>query len=243
MPDFHDSHWADSGFAQEYLDHAETYVPFRMEMLRIIRSFCSRHLASMEKPSILDLGCGDGIMTSTVLTACPGAVSTLVDGSSDMLERAKERFAEQTGCSYVRASFQELVKKDGLRGNFDLAVSSLAIHHLMAEEKQDLFQFLHDHLSPGGYFVNLDVVLAPGDELEAWYMELWNDWVERQRLSGVTDRDFSDIVRRYKENPDNVPDTLDFQLDCLRRAGFQRVDCYYKFGVFVIFGGRKRGKE
>ncbi|UCF31419.1 MAG: class I SAM-dependent methyltransferase [bacterium] len=239
MSDFSDSNWADSQFAQEYLDHAETYVPFRREMMETVRSFCSAFLSSTDKPRILDLGCGDGIMTSIVLSTCPEAVPTLVDGSQDMLDRAAERFTGRTEFSYIRATFQELAEEQVLKDTYDFAISSLAIHHLPRPDKESLYRYLYSHLGPGGHFLNLDVVLAPDDELESWYMELWRAWVDRQRREGVTDRDFSDITRRYQDNPDNVPDTLDFQLDALRRVGFRQVDCYYKYGVFVIFGGRK----
>jgi tRNA (cmo5U34)-methyltransferase len=85
----------------------------------------------------------------------------------------------------------------------------------------------------------LDVVLAPGDELEHWYMKLWREWIDRQRREGITDKDLSGIPLRYKGNPDNLPDTLDLQLGVLRTTGFEQVDCYYKYGVFAIFGGRK----
>ena len=239
MSDFSDSNWSDEEFAQEYLDHAETYVPFRREMLQIVRSFCVRFLKAGKEPSVLDLGCGDGIMTAVVLDACPGAAATLVDWSQEMLDKAARRFGDRPGLTYLRAGFQDLVDRDLLEGSYDLIISSLAIHHLKVGEKESLFRYLHGSLNPGAHFVNMDVILAPSVDLEEWYMDLWNDWIDRQRRSGKTDRDFSDITRRYKENPDNVPDTLDFQLNALKGAGFEEVDCYYKQGVFVIFGGKK----
>ncbi|NOY65253.1 MAG: class I SAM-dependent methyltransferase, partial [Nitrospirae bacterium] len=33
--------------------------------------------------------------------------------------------------------------------------------------------------------------------------------------------------------------TLEAQLDALRETGFKEVDCYYKYGVFAIYGGRR----
>ena len=51
--------------------------------------------------------------------------------------------------------------------------------------------------------------------------------------------DFKDLPNQYKNNPDNMPDTLENQLKSLESAGFKNVDCYYKFGIFSIFGGEK----
>ena len=48
-----------------------------------------------------------------------------------------------------------------------------------------------------------------------------------------------DVPQRYKHNPDNHPDSLRDQLAMLEAAGFTAVDCYYKFGIFAMFGGQK----
>jgi tRNA (cmo5U34)-methyltransferase len=37
----------------------------------------------------------------------------------------------------------------------------------------------------------------------------------------------------------NKPDTLKNQMDTLREIGFKDVDCFYKYGIFSMFGGRK----
>jgi tRNA (cmo5U34)-methyltransferase len=47
------------------------------------------------------------------------------------------------------------------------------------------------------------------------------------------------VPQRYKANSDNVPDTLRVQLEALEKIGFRQVDCYYKFGIYVMFGGQK----
>lgn len=239
MPEFSDSRWADAGFAHEYLEDAEAYIPFRRVMLQTVASFCSEFLAPIDKPEILDLGCGDGILTSTVLSVCPGASSTLVDGSREMLDKAEQKFAGRTNFSFVQTSFQELIEKRLLEDTYDLVLSSFAIHHLSGSYKESLYWYLYAHIKPGGHFINLDVVLAPGDELEQWYMRLWWEWIDRQRKDGVTEKDLYDIPLRYKDNPDNLPDTIDLQLHALRTIGFKQVDCYFKYGVFAIFGGRK----
>jgi tRNA (cmo5U34)-methyltransferase len=37
----------------------------------------------------------------------------------------------------------------------------------------------------------------------------------------------------------NRPDTLEDQLAALRSAGYLDVDCFYKNGMFAVFGGKK----
>ena len=239
MTDFSDTNWADSEFAKEYLDNAEAYVPFRQEMLKVLALYYRNFILEKESRCVLDLGCGDGVLSRIVLGLDEKASITLVDGSQEMLDQAAERLGSQANLSYLESSFQDLVKNDPIEGFFDLVMSSLAIHHLSGEDKVSLYEYIYGRLNPGGYFINIDVVLAPTDELEAWYMQVWEEWIERRKAEGKTDRDFSDIIRRYKENTDNVPDTLSFQLKTLEKIGFAQVDCFYKHGVFVIFGGRK----
>jgi len=48
-----------------------------------------------------------------------------------------------------------------------------------------------------------------------------------------------DIPEKYKANSDNVPDTLRDQLEASRLVGFEGVDCFFKYGAFALFGGRR----
>ncbi len=47
------------------------------------------------------------------------------------------------------------------------------------------------------------------------------------------------IPSRYKKNPDNVPDTLESQIEVLRNLGFENVDCVFKFGIFSLYVGSR----
>ena len=49
-----------------------------------------------------------------------------------------------------------------------------------------------------------------------------------------------EIPQLYKDNLDNTPDTLKSQIEALEKIGFQNVDCYFKYGIFSLFGGNKR---
>jgi tRNA (cmo5U34)-methyltransferase len=88
--------------------------------------------------------------------------------------------------------------------------------------------------------VNIDCVLAPSETLEQLYLSIWKEWIDEKKKSlGINGNYFDDIIRRYKDNKDNKPDTLEDQLNALKATGFKEVDCYYKYGIFAMFGGRK----
>lgn len=236
MPDFDNSRWSDSSFSQEYRDEADSYVPERHSLIGITQSLY-RHYVK-QPCRILDLGCGDGLMVQALLKVDGTLDATLVDGSQEMLKAAADRLTRLEKKHMVKASFQELLTQDPLQRTFGFVLSSLAIHHLAMPEKEALFEYVYRHLDPGGFFLNIDVVLSPTDNLEKWYLLLWEEWIDAQAVDPAKSSLHS-VPQRYKDNPDNLPDPLLPQLLALERLGFNNVDCYYKYGIFAMFGGSK----
>jgi len=240
MKEFNKTNWSRPEFSQQYRDNADIYIVERRRMIEIMKSFYVYFISDNENISVLDLGCGDGILTRNLLEIDSSISATLIDPSGDMLSRAKELLRESENIHYIKASFQDLIKDSILQKSFNLIVSSLAIHHLTLEEKRSLFRIVYAHLHPGGYFMNIDVILAPAATLEEWYMKLWHEWMDERKAALGLEKDlFDDITKRYKALEENKPDTLEDQLNALKETGFKYVDCYYKYGVFAVFGGGK----
>jgi tRNA (cmo5U34)-methyltransferase len=104
--------------------------------------------------SILELGVGTGETARRVLELHPGATLVGVDGSDAMLSAAQARLPEE------RVELRHRDLEDALpEGSYDLVVSVLAVHHLRADGKADLFRRVADALAPGGRFVLADVVV------------------------------------------------------------------------------------
>jgi tRNA (cmo5U34)-methyltransferase len=240
MTDFNKSQWAKPEFTQEYRDSADIYIVERRRMLDILKSFYGHFIGDKPDNNVLDLGCGDGIVTQELLIFDSSITATLIDGSEDMLNKAKDRLKDFEKVHFIQASFQEILNKTVPLKRYDFIVSSLAIHHLTMEEKTALFNTIYSNLNIDGYFLNIDVILAPSDALEQWYLLLWRKWIdERKSFLGIEGTSYDDIIRRYKDNTDNKPDTLDAQLRALQTIGFKDVDCFYKYGIFAMYGGRK----
>jgi tRNA (cmo5U34)-methyltransferase len=240
MTDFNNTRWADQEFAKQYRDNAEIYIVERQRMFGIMRSFFRHFLAGKKNVRVLDLGCGDGVVTRNILDVDRSISADLVDASVDMLEKARERLKGSGNMNYINASFQEVMENGLPDRGYDIAVSSLAIHHLTMDEKSRFFRTVNAQLRPGGYFINIDVVLPPTDSLDGWYMKLWEEWMDGKRTElRQYDEPSSDVIVRYRNGEENQPDTLDDQMDALREAGFRDADCYYKYGIFVVYGGVK----
>jgi tRNA (cmo5U34)-methyltransferase len=241
MTEFERSNWARAEFSRDYLDKADIYIVERRRVFTITKSFFSHFLSSSGQKKVLDLGCGDGIITHEIIKNFGSITATLVDASDDMLSKARERLAGFKQVSYIKSSFQEIIKGAvDIGEGFHLVVSSMAIHHLALEEKKALFGIIHGALCTGGFFINFDVVLPPTDQLDGWYMKLWKEWMDEKRSSlGIAEEDSTDIIKRYKSLEENKPDLLDDQLKGLIAAGFRNVDCFYKYGIFTLYGGMK----
>ncbi len=241
MGTFRESSWANDQFSGTYLERADIYIQERSNLLDVASSYFTHFYGGKRRVSLLDLGCGDGILTRKLMNLNDAIEATLVDGSETMLEKARGGLGTCRSAQFVKGSFQEIVDgKIGL-GEFDFCVSSMAIHHLDLQEKPRLFHYVYAHLRKGGRFLNVDVILAPSRELKEWYHAKWKEWMSGmiERLK-VTDETAEEIVTRY-ESPlsMNKPDTLEDQIAALRAAGYLDVDCFYKNGIFAVFGGKK----
>jgi 2-polyprenyl-3-methyl-5-hydroxy-6-metoxy-1,4-benzoquinol methylase len=80
MSDFRESAWADNKFAQNYLDKADIYVVERSKMSWFVSSLFV-HFSKGKTVDLLDLGCGDGIVSEELLKTERAISATLVDGT------------------------------------------------------------------------------------------------------------------------------------------------------------------
>ena len=240
MTEFDRTRWAEKGFGEQYLETADIRVVERKRLLAILKSFYRHFLVDKQQCRVLDLGCGDGVLTNELFSIDGSLSATLVDGSEDMLNKAKERLAGFKNIHFIKASFQELLHPDIQLSDFDFIVSSLAIHHLTRSEKKSLFNYIYAHLGSGGHFVNIDVILSPTEALEGWYVELWREWMTERQTALKLEDDYENTIRSHMESEHHSKlDTLTGQLDALTGAGFKDVDCFYKYGIFAVYGGTK----
>lgn len=238
MTDFDESEWAKSQFSQSYRDTADIFLPYRRQFIDLAKAIYRHYISQNTHASVLDLGCGDGLFVQELLRSFTLAKARLVDGSSDMLDAAKERLGRQENVFFSKASFQELLINDPFSEQFDFIYSSLAIHHLPLEEKTGLYAYIYDHLAIDGCFVHYDVVVPPSEKLDGCYMSMWRQWIKSHPAIDKH-KDLIGIPNEYKDNQDNIPDTLESQLKALETIGFRDVDCYFKYGIFALFGGSK----
>lgn len=217
----------------KFNEHATNYDEQRRKLIPCFDDFYSIPVSIIrienEAPTILDIGAGTGLFSSLVLEKYPNAKLTLIDLSEKMLQQAKDRLKDVSEIEYIIADYT----KHKFEQTFDIIISSLSIHHLIDEEKRELYKKIFSLLNKGGIFVNADQVLGHTEFIESLYK---NDWSEKIEASGLTKQQLAEAYERTKLDKMS---TLDDQLKWLNESGFQDVDCLYKYFNFAVLFGRK----
>jgi tRNA (cmo5U34)-methyltransferase len=133
-----------------YLDEIRADIPVFDEL----QEETARATKGVAAKVILDLGVGTGETARRVLAVHPRARLVGIDESEQMLAAAG-----------LDADLRVSRLEDPLpSGPFDLVVSCLAVHHLDADGKRDLYRRIAAVLRPGGRFVLADVVVPEREE-------------------------------------------------------------------------------
>jgi tRNA (cmo5U34)-methyltransferase len=212
--------------------HAAGYEALRRQLVPPFDAFYATAvtaLALAECPlaRVLDLGAGTGVLARAIRTAHPDCELTLLDGSAEMLRRARQSLAAPT--SFVVGDLREALPA----GNWDAVTSALAIHHLDDAAKRSLFERVHEALAPGGVFVNAEQVSGS----TPWLEHVYKDWhARRAHELGVGDADWAEACERMRA--DHLASVED-QLAWLAAAGFGEVDCLFKDHCFAVLFARK----
>ena len=118
---------------QEVFDiTAPTYDADRARLIPCFDAFYRRttDLIPAGATHILDLGAGTGLLSAFVRQWYPAAHIHLLDVSAPMLERARQRLANDTNVSYEVADYTAAPLGDPTGSGYDAIVSALSIHHL-----------------------------------------------------------------------------------------------------------------
>jgi tRNA (cmo5U34)-methyltransferase len=237
--------WGDRGKVAWFVENAETVIPRRREQLGLLAEFIPAPRDNAI--AVLDLGAGFGAASEAILTHYVNASVTCVDGSAEMVRLARERLAKYGARVRVcHADLADAAWRREVDGSFEAAVSAVAIHHLSDERKRALYREVYGLLRPGGVFLNNDLVATP-PALQARFEELNLLAIQEQdRLKRGKARSLEEIRAEMRaqlqaagaEHHSQIA-ALSDQLEWLRAAGFESVDCYWKYLELSIFGGAK----
>jgi tRNA (cmo5U34)-methyltransferase len=179
--------------------------------------------------AILDLGCGTGALSYTVLAAFPEATLVACDLAPNMIDVCRRRLARFASRAAFRVA--DFGQFDLGIAAFDLVLSGLAIHHLDAHGTQALYGRIHRALRQGGIFLNRELVLGSTPAWTRRYEALW-----REHVASSGQRDEGWFQQYLNEDQ---PASVEDHLTWLRESAFDEVACHYRRLNFAVFSGSK----
>ena len=183
--------------------------------------------------SVLDIGCGAGNNTLKLLQHTSPFNCSLVDLSLPMLEKARERI------SHINSGDIETNQGDFRVINlpdqgFDVILAAAVLHHLRDDKDWErTFRKLFNLTAPGGSVWITDLVSHESDNIHQLMWERYGDY-----LCSLGGRDYQAKVFDYIDKEDS-PRPITFQLDLLRKVGFDKVELLHKNSCFAAFGAIK----
>lgn len=177
---------------------------------------------------MIDLGGGTGRLAGQTLERFKGVHATVADYSPNMLSGVSQRLAayENRYSTRVINLFDD--NFDFGKGVFDVAASSMAIHHGQgADAYSGLYQRIYRWLATPGIFINLDHVLGSSHELTVLNVKGWKRFLDT--MSAPTNRM---ICGTYRED---TPLSLENHFQLLKKAGFKTTDVLWKKFNFALY--------
>ena len=235
--------WDDKDFVDFYTDSANFIVLERQRSIRILLEIVAFHFPSLSGLHILDLGCGEGIITKYIYDKSPDNNFYLLDASEEMLNKARGNLtSSKSNISFSHRTFEDYYTSQSEDWKYDFVFSANAIHHLDFTQKTALYTKIFKELKPGGLFLNIDAVHPSSAHSEEIQFQMWRNWMnETLERNGkeIELGKYDNIPSLYKNNLEDRPSGLWDQLQALSRCGFRDVDCFYKYSIFAVFGGTK----
>ena len=215
--------WFDGEFVQTWIDREEDRKDLRERQFAIIAAMVPHRRDDAFR--YINIGAGPGRLDELLLTRFPHAEAILVDGSSVMLDHARELLTPfGSRSSFVQADLADSAWVQSIDGPVDLAVSSIAIHNLRDPRRiKALYAEIFNLLSDGGFFMNLEYARLSNPQLTPLIL-----WAAQDRVAGLG-----------SGGGGGGAGTLDEQLIWLREAGFWPADCFWRALRVALIGGFK----
>lgn len=227
-----------------FLDYGRAFTPERERQHEIICDLVARVSPCRE---VVELCSGNGDLARLMLERLPGVRLRALDGSATM--RAATRATCAAHGDRLNVQGFDLAARDWrrLEPAPEAICSSLAVHHLDREHKQQLFADLYAGLRPGGVFVLADLMRPAG---EAGWQIAAEDWTRAVALRSHRIHGDDRALRRFDElhwnyylwPDDNVidrPSSVAEHIVWLTAAGFEAVDVHWMLAGHAILSARK----
>ena len=210
-----------SGQVGEYENLMERLVPRYRKQHEIIYELLPEE--SEQPLRVLDLGCGNGVLSELVLNKLPNAYVVGFDFTPRMLE------AYEKNLSRYRGRYELMLgdyRFDSIGRNYDIILAGLTLQHLTWGERKDFYKLIYSILDHNGSLILNDIIIDEDWEIRKLQ---YNNWMNFIAANGEDPEFWLDkhMIKDY-------PITLEDHFLWLEQAGFSKMDCYWRFHNFAI---------
>ncbi len=213
----------------------------------------------------LDIGAGTGTETISILQSFPSLSAIAVDLAAPMKAAFAENYKRLLGSAkgddryeYLTMDALELQHGNHINDvtsrfysqNKVAAVSAYCIHHYPLNVKETLYKKMYDFLDEGGILINVDLFTyaSPSLRQQAHHFDI--EYIKREfddpSPMNIHSTQLPNELRHELKakwlvhmDEDNILDSVESQLDILKKLGFREVECVFRYFQQGIIVGKK----
>ncbi len=180
---------------------------------------------------VLDLGCSRGEMIAMLLETLRAhrldARFVGLDVSGPMVEAAQKRFAEEPHVDVVQLDLRESYPRIAPAC---VTLAILTLQFIPIEYRQGVVKRVYEHTAKGGCLILVEKVLGKTAQLNDMMVARYLDM---KRANGYSEEQI--IRKRLALEGVLVPITASWNEELLMRAGFEVVDCVWRWMNFAAW--------
>jgi ubiquinone/menaquinone biosynthesis C-methylase UbiE len=217
------------------------------ELQACVGAVVSRYMPHAEHRVIqlLEIGCGDGATSATILSSRNDCFLTALDSEETMIEQASanlQAFLKDNRCRLVLCDALTYLRNLPSE-SVDVVASALALHNMERSYRDALHGEVYRSLRPGGLFVNADK-FAAGEEqrfeaLQASLEKMFDVLVPLGKLELLRECVLHNVADQAPERVMREDETV----ATLLGLGFANVAIPYRDGVQAVLVASKSEKS
>jgi len=205
-------------------------------MVRIVPQYLEQHqiiynlLPNKDKQyRVLDLGCGNGILSEVVFQRLPHAYIVGFDLTENMLKAYEKKLSKNAGKFELK---QGDFRTDSIGNDYDIIIAGITLHHLTWGEREKFYNNLYASLNGGGIFIARDIIIDEDPDVVTDQYKYWKEFMKSQG----EDPEFWYVKHMEKDHPMTLTDHFAW----LRKAGFSKMACQWRLYNFAITSAEKK---
>lgn len=213
--------------ANDYTEKIRRWVPNYDQLVH----FAAQVPDDLKSPDVLDVGAGNGNVSTTIMRTFMPRSITLLDAAEEMLQLSAARLSDVEDVRTLNSYFQDASFSPE---SFDFVTCCLALHHLEPSDKKDFISKVFGWLRPGACIAIADLMINKSNED---HQDLVDDWRAFAQMKGATSEEWQHVMDHYELY--DRPSSLELHWQILKSAGYEYEKVRFKQSKWMVISARK----